>query len=203
MLKQITTATYILIMLNFLRLAVNKLQAGNIHGAIKVDREKYPFFMMFPYRIGNTLRAIVTYYRDSCGYGFIFSAARLAFPSMFYGMPLCCTSTLIPEELFKFSTNPLVPSGIEVYNFYIDEYLTAAETKNILESIKHKSGIDTVTGDIILVPFYQPSEPEFHIPPAGTELHQMSATASSIRYAEYVPKSDSEMLSADGLVHYH
>jgi hypothetical protein len=122
---------------------------------------------------------------------------------MFYGMPLCCTSTLTPEELFKFSTNPQLPSGSEVYNFYIDEYLTAAEAKNILESIKHNSGIDTVTGDIILVPFYQPSKPEFHIPPAGTELFHMSGNLNSIRYAADAPISDSEMLSPDGLVHYH
>ncbi len=203
MLKQITNATYILIALHFLRLAVNKLQAGKIHGAIKVDREKYPFVMMFPYRIGNTLRAIVTYYRNSSGYGFILSAARLAFPSMFYGIPLCCTSTITPEEFFKFSTNPQVPSGSEVYNFYSDEYLTAAEAKNILESIKHKSGIDTVTGDIILVPFYRPSEPEFHIPPAGTELHQLPGNPNSTRYAADTSKSDSGMFSADGLVHYH
>lgn len=203
MLKQITNATYILIVLHFLRLAVNKLQAGKIHGVIKVDREKYPFFMMFPYRIGNTLRAIVTYYRDSCGYGFIFSAARLAFPSMFYGMPLCCTSNLTPEELFKLSTNPQLPSGSEVYNFYIDEYLTAAEAKNILESIKHNSDIDTVTGDIILVPFYQPSRPVFYIPPAGTELFHMSGNLNSVRYTADAPKSDSELLSVDGRIHYH
>lgn len=203
MLKQITNATYILIVLHFLRLAVNKLQAGKIHGAIKVDRNKYPFFMMFPYRIGNTLRAIVTYYRDSCGYGFILSAARLAFPSMFYGMPLCCTSNLTPEELFKLSTNPQLPSGSEVYNFYIDEYLTASEAKNILESIKHNSNIDTVTGDTILVPFYQPSRPIFYSPPAGTELFHMSGNFCSIRYAADAPISDSEMFSVDGQVHYH
>ena len=79
MLKQISYATYILIALHFLRLAVSKLQAEKIHGAIKVDHEKYPYFLMLPYRIGNTLRAIVAYYRDSCGYGFIDNAARLAF----------------------------------------------------------------------------------------------------------------------------
>lgn len=203
MLKQITNATYILIVLHFIRLAVNKLQAGNIHGAIKVDREKYPYFLMIPYRIGNTLRAIVTYYRDSCDYGFIFSAARLAFPSMFYGMTSCCTSTLTPEELFKLSTNPQVPSGSEVYNFYSDEYLTAAEAKNILESIKHNSSIDTVTGDVILVPFYQPSKPEFYSPPAGTELFHMSGNFDTIMYSADAPKSDSEMFSIDGRVHYH
>jgi hypothetical protein len=203
MLKQITNASYILIVLHFLRLAVNKLQAGNIHGAIKVDSEKYPYFLMIPYRIGNTLRAIVVYYRISNGYDVICPAARLAYPPMFSGMTSCCTSNYTPEEFFKFSTNPQVPSGSDVYNFYIDEYLTAAETKNILESIKHKSGIDTVTGDIILVPFYQPSEPEFHIPPAGTELFHMSGNVNSIRYSADAPKSDSEMLSPDGLVHYH
>ena len=203
MLKQITNATYVLIVLHFLRLAVNKLQAGKIHGAIKVDRAKYPYFLMFPYRIGNSLRAIVTYYRNSSDYGFIFSAARLAVSSMFYGVPLCCTSNLTPEELFKFSTNPQLHNGSEVYNFYIDEYLTAAEAKNIQDSIKHNSGIDTVTGDIILVPFYQPSRPSFHIPTAGEELHQMSDNANSIRYAADAPKSDSELLSVDGRIHYH
>ena len=201
--KHLCVATYILIALHFLRLAVNKLQAGKIHGAIKVDREKYPFFMMLPYRIDNTLRAIVTYYRISSDYCFIFSAARLAFPPMFGGMPSSCTSNLTPEEFFKFSTNPQLPQGSDVYNFYIDEDLTATEAKNILESIKHNSGVDTVTGDIILVPFYQPSTPDFHFPTAGEELHQMSATASSIVYAEYVPKYDSEMLSTDGRIHYH
>lgn len=202
MLKQITNATYILIVLHFLRLAVNKLQAGKIHGAIKVDREKYPFYMMFPYRIGNTLRAIVAYYHDINGYGFITSAARMGFPSMFYGMPLCCTANLTPEEYFKFSTNPKMPSGSDVYNFYIDEYLTASEAKNILESIKNNSGIDTVTGDIILVPFYEPKDPYLCIPPAGTELHQIPRNAN-IRYAADAPKSDSELFSADGLIHHH
>ena len=203
MLKQITNATYILIALHFLRLAVNKLKAGKIHGAIKVDREKYPYFLVLPYRIGNTLRAIVVYYHNINGYGVIYSAARRAFPPMFGGMPSSCTSNVTPEEFFKIAANPNVPSGNEIYNFYIDEYLTAAEAKKILESIKHNSDIDTVTGDIILVPFYQPSEPDLYIPPAGKELHQMSVNASSIRYAADTPKSDSEIFSADGLVHYH
>ena len=204
MLKQITYATYILIVLHFLRLAVNKLHAGKIHGAIKVDREKYPFFMIFPYRIGNTLRAIVVYYRNSSDYSFIFSAARLAFPSMFYGMPSCSSSNITPEEFFKFATNPQLLQGSEVYNFYIDEYLTAAEAKNIQESIKHNSGIDTVTGDIILVPLYKPSYPTFRIPTAGEKLHQiLSSNTNSIRYAADAPISDSEMLSFDGRIHFH
>lgn len=198
MLKQITYATYILIVLHFLRLAVNKLHAGNIHGAIKVDYEKYLYFMMFPYRIGNILRAIVVYYRDSNRNSFIYSTARLAFPKMFYGMPICCTSNITPEEFFKISTNPEVPYGSYVYNSYIDEYLTAAEANNILESIKHNSGIDTVTGDIILVPFYPPSEPDFHIPPAGTERRYLATPTPAD-----AQKSNSELLSEDGRIHYH
>lgn len=201
--KSIRYATYLAIALHFLRLAVNKLHAGKIHGAIKVDREKYPYFFMLPYRIGNTLRAIVVYYRISNGYNIIRQAAQLAFPSMFGGIPICGTSYFTPEIFFKFMTNPKMPHGSETYNSFIDDYLTAAEAKNILESIKHKSGIDTVTGDIILVPFYQPSKPEFYSPPAGTELFHMSGNFDSIRYAADPPKSDSEMLSIDGRVHYH
>lgn len=204
MLKQITNATYILIVLHFLRLALNKLQAGKIHGAIKVDRGKYPYFFMLPYRIGNTLRAIVVYYRVSNGYNIIRQAAQLAFPSMFGGIPICGASYFTPEIFFKFMTNPKMPHGSETYNSFIDDYLTAAEAKNILESIKRKSGIDTVAGDIILVPYYQPSRPEFYIPPAGEELHQMlSSNTNSIRYAADAPKSDSEMFSVGGRVHYH
>ena len=190
MLKQITNATYILIALHFLRLAINKLQTGKIHGAIKVNRWKYPYYVMLPYRIGNTLRAIVTYYHNINGYGVICSAARLAFSSMFYGVPIGCVSNLTPEEYFKSWTNPESFHGNDTYNSFIDEYLTAAEAKNIRDSIKHNSGIDTVTDDIILVSSYQPSRPDFPIPAA-------------IRYAADAPKSDSEMLSVDGRIHYH
>lgn len=201
MLKQITNATYILIVLHFIRLAVNKLQAGNIRGSIKVDREKYPYFFMLPYRIGNTLRAIVVYYRDSNGFCLILKAARLAFPSMFYGMAMCASSNITPEEFFKISANTDLPHGSDVYNFFLGEYLTESEAKNIIESIKHNSGIDTVAGDIILVPYYQSSRPDFYIPPAGEELHQM--LSSSIRYAADAPKSDSELLPVDGRIHFH
>ena len=211
MLKQITYATYILIILHFLRLAVNKLQAGKIHGAIKVDRWKYPYYAMLPYRIGNTLRAIVVYYHDIKGYGSISSAARLAFPSMFYGVTIVGVSNLTPEEYFKFSTNPELFHGDDTYNSYIDDYLTAAEAKNIIESIKHNSGIDTVTVDIILVSSYQPSRPtlpaiktDFHMPTAGEELYQMlSSNTNSIRYAADAPISDLELLSVDGRIHFH
>lgn len=197
--KQIQFATYFLIFIHFLRMIFRRVHSE------KQCKNTYPNTwcpldsscpLALYYRIGNTLRAIVVYYRNSNGNIIIYSASRLAFPSMFYGNALFCTSNRTPEQYFKILTN----SSLLLYNFYIDEYLTAAEAKNILESIKHKPGIDTVTGDIILVPFYQPSEPDFHIPPAGTELRQMPGNAN---YAADAPKPDSEMLSADGLVHYH